>query len=280
MTIKVPKRACDRLLAGMRTLKPIVEQLQGRDVSEADTVTLVKDILSDAFGYDKYAELTGEHAIRGTYCDILIQIDEKPMALVEVKAAGIELDDRHVKQAIDYAANQGVEWVVLTNAAVWRMYHVEFTRPIDKYLLCEVDVASITCRKVEDAQCLYLFSREAMTKSGVLQQAMDRQQATSRYMVAALLVGNDRIHNAIRRELKRVVDVAVDVDEIVDILRDEVVKRDSMDGQPFEDALRLVNKKEDQPMRKSKPHATPRNSTSPSTAPDGIPAIVAASSQN
>jgi hypothetical protein len=41
-----------------------------RDVSEADTVTIVKDLLAEVFGYDKYAELTGEFAIRGTYCDL------------------------------------------------------------------------------------------------------------------------------------------------------------------------------------------------------------------
>jgi len=42
-------------------------------VSEADTITLVKDLLSEVLGYDKYAELTSEHSIRGTYCDLAIK---------------------------------------------------------------------------------------------------------------------------------------------------------------------------------------------------------------
>ena len=35
---------------------------------------LVKDLLAEVFGYDKYAELTSEHAIRGTYCDLAVKV--------------------------------------------------------------------------------------------------------------------------------------------------------------------------------------------------------------
>src|SRR4051794_28573346 len=113
----IANRVRERMALGLKRLLPILAQQKTRDISEADTVTLVKDVLSEVLGYDKYAELTGEHAIRGTYCDLAIKLDEKVTHIVEVKAIGIELDDRHVKQAIDYAANLGTEWVILTNAA-------------------------------------------------------------------------------------------------------------------------------------------------------------------
>ncbi|MBI4582167.1 MAG: restriction endonuclease subunit R, partial [Planctomycetes bacterium] len=101
----IPKKVSERIVAGLKRLVPIIVQQKARDVSEADTVTLVKDVLSEVFGYDKYTELTGEFAIRGTYCDLAIRVEDKIVELVEVKAIGISLDDRHVKQAIDYAAN-------------------------------------------------------------------------------------------------------------------------------------------------------------------------------
>ncbi|HEX8339479.1 MAG TPA: type I restriction enzyme HsdR N-terminal domain-containing protein [Tepidisphaeraceae bacterium] len=104
-------------------------------MSEADTVTLVKDVLSAVMGYDKYTELMSEHSIRGTFCDLAVKINDKLVQLIEVKSAGTPLDDRHVKQAIDYASNQGVEWVLLTNASVWRLYQVIFAKPIGKRLL-------------------------------------------------------------------------------------------------------------------------------------------------
>lgn len=62
----IPKKVADRIVTSIKTLRTAIEQQRSRDVSEADTVTLVKDILSAAFGYDKYTELTSEHAIRGT----------------------------------------------------------------------------------------------------------------------------------------------------------------------------------------------------------------------
>ena len=138
----------DRLISGLKRLGPIIQQQKARDVSEADTVTLVKDVLAELFGYDKYAELTGEFCIRSTYCDLAVKIEDKLEQLIEVKAIGIPLDDRHVKQVVDYAANQGVTWVILTNALSWRLYEVIFAKPIDRRLLVEIDqIGRASCRE-------------------------------------------------------------------------------------------------------------------------------------
>ena len=67
----ITKKVAESIAAGIKRYRPILTTQRDRDVSEADTVTLVKDMLSEVFGYDKYAELTSEHAIRGTYCDLL-----------------------------------------------------------------------------------------------------------------------------------------------------------------------------------------------------------------
>ncbi len=108
----IPKKAAERLVAGIKKYQPILASAKARDVGEADTVTIVKDMLAEVFGYDKYSEVTSEYAIRGTYCDLAIKTDGTLQTLIEVKAIGLELKDPHVKQAIDYAANQGVDWVL------------------------------------------------------------------------------------------------------------------------------------------------------------------------
>lgn len=238
----------------MKRLVPIIQQQKTRDVSEADTVTLVKDLLSDVFGYDKYAELTGEHAIRGTYCDLAIKINDKLAKLVEVKAAGVELDDRHVRQIVDYAANQGIEWVILTNASKWRLYQVIFAKPIDKRVLAEIDLTTLETRKEEAQEMLYLFSKEGFGKGAHI-ELRDRQDATSRYTLAALVLHNGAVVSAIRRELRRVVDVLVDDSAILKVLRDEVIKRDVVEGPDAEQAIRRVNRAEGK-SRVGKPKAT------------------------
>lgn len=84
--------------------------------------------MSEVFGYDKYAEITSEYTIKGTYCDLAIKLEGKLQMLVEVKAIGLDLKDAHLKQAVDYAANQGVEWVILTNGAVWLQRYGKVTQ--------------------------------------------------------------------------------------------------------------------------------------------------------
>ena len=127
----IPKKVAERLVSGIKQFQPIVASAKARDVGEADTVTIVKDMLAEVFGYDKYSEVTSEFSIRGTYCDLATKLDGTIQTLIEVKAVGLELKDSHVKQAVDYATNKGVDWVLLKNGVCWRVYHVIFAKPID-----------------------------------------------------------------------------------------------------------------------------------------------------
>jgi hypothetical protein len=143
----IPKKVSERLVSGIKRYQPILAAAKARDVGEADTVTIIKDMLADVFGYDKYSDVTSEHSIRGTYCDLAIKIDNQLQTLIEVKAIDIDLKDQHVKQAIDYAANQGVDWVLLTNGIVWRVYHLIFAKPIDQELVLEIDFCKLNAPK-------------------------------------------------------------------------------------------------------------------------------------
>ena len=66
--------------------------------------------------------------------------------LIEVKAIGIDLKEPHVKQAVDYAANQGVDWVLLTNGTCWRVCNVGFGKPITQELVVDIDFPSLNAR--------------------------------------------------------------------------------------------------------------------------------------
>jgi hypothetical protein len=237
----IPKKVTERMAAGLKRMVPVILQQKTRDVSEADTVTLVKDVFAEVLGYDKYAELTGEMAIRGTYCDLAVKLDDKICELVEVKAVGLTLNDRHLKQCVDYAANQGIEWIILTNAAVWQLHHVIFAKPIDSQLVLSVDITTMDPRKESDLECLYPFTKEGF-KKGAPAELRDRKDATSRFVFAALLLNNESVCNMIRRELRRIVDVNVPDEEIVKILATEVIKRDAMEGPEAQEALHLVKR--------------------------------------
>jgi hypothetical protein len=96
-----PKKALDRIAANLKRYQSILSAAKTRDVSESDTCVIVADMLADLLGYDKYAEVTTEFAIRGTFVDLAVKVDGQVRFLIEVKAIGVDLKDGHVKQAID-----------------------------------------------------------------------------------------------------------------------------------------------------------------------------------
>ena len=108
--------------------------------------------------------------------------------IIEMKAIGLELKDGHVRQAVDYAANQGVEWVALIKHNRWR-------------------VCALNPKSGGDLENLYLLTRESMIKSG-LYAYHDHLQATNKFYLAAVLLG-DAVLDTIRRELRRFSDAKI-----------------------------------------------------------------------
>lgn len=247
----VPKRVAERLIAGVKRYQPILAAARARDVGEADTVTIVKDMLADVFGYDKYADVTSEYSIRGTYCDLAIKLDGQLETLIEVKAIGLDLKDSHVKQAVDYAANQGVDWVLLTNGIVWRVYHIIFAKPIDQELLLEIDFCALNSRSQSDLELLFLWCKEGWQRS-VLGEYRTQRQALSRFYVGAM-VQSDAVVDVIRRELRRLSpDVKIEAQQIRDVLANEVLKREVTEGEKAVEARKRVAKMASRPLRARK----------------------------
>ncbi len=235
----VPTRVYDRLVVGLKRFQPILSAAKARDAGEADTSTIVKDMLSEVFGFDKYTEITSEYTIKSTYCDLAIKLDGKLQLLIEVKAIGIELKDGHTKQAVDYAANQGVEWVILTNGAMWRIYRVFFAQPISQELVYECDALSVNPKNRAQVECLFLLAKEGQSKS-VLQEYHAQRQAMSRHYLGAVIL-DDTVLDVIRRELRRLSpDVKIDREELRQVLIDEVLKREVTEGDKAEEATRKI----------------------------------------
>lgn len=258
----VPKKVVERLVAGVKQFQPILASAKQRDVGEADTVTIVKDMLADVFGYDKYSEVTSEFSIRGTFCDLATKLDGVLQTLIEVKAIGLELKEHHTKQAIDYAANQGVDWVLLTNGICWRVYRVFFSKPIGQELVVDLDFSNLSTRSERDLEMLYLWCKEGWQRS-VLGDYHTQRQALSRFFVGAMLQ-TDPVLDVIRRELRRVSpDVKIDSDQILQVLVTEVIKRDVLEGSQADEAKKKVARAANKALR------TSSNAASSASPPKG-----------
>lgn len=236
----IPSRVADRLASGLKRFQPILASAKSRDVNESDTSMIVTDILAELFGYDKYHEVTRELCIRGTFCDLATRLEGKFQMIIEVKAIGLDLKDAHVKQAVDYAANQGIEWVALTNGNLWRVFRVIFAKPIDAELVLDIDLLSLNPKRSGDLDSLYLLTRESMLKSG-LYAYHDHLQATNKFYLAAVVL-SDPVLETVRRELRRLSDVKLEVEDLREALQKEVIKREVIEGEKADGARRKMMK--------------------------------------
>ena len=238
--MSIPAKVAERLAGGLKRFAPILAAAKSRDVNESDTSMIVTDMLADIYGYDKYSEVTRELSIRGTYCDLATRIDGKFQMLIEVKAIGLELKDTHAKQAVDYAANQGVEWVALTNGHLWRVFRVIFAKPVDAELVLDIDLLELNPKNPADLERLYLITRESMLKSG-LYAYHDHLQATNKFYLAAVVL-SDAVLETVRRELRRLSDAKLEVPELREALKQEVMKREVLEGDKADGARKKVAK--------------------------------------
>ena len=186
-------------------------------------------MLADILGYNKYQEIKAEFAIRGTYVDLAVKVGNDIRFLVEVKAIGSELKDNHVKQANDYGANQGIEWALLTNGTHWRIYKILFTKPIDKTLVFEADLSTLSLRDDDAIECIATLSREGFTQSS-MDALVQQKLATNKFTVAAVLLSDPVVLMA-RRELRRLYPaVRIDEDVLRSVIENEALKREVVDG--------------------------------------------------
>jgi predicted type IV restriction endonuclease len=248
---KIPAKVSARISAALKRFQSILDSAKARDVNESDTVVIVTDLLQEIFGYDKYSDITSEHMIRGTYCDLAIKVDGKLALLIEVKAIGLELKDGHVKQAVDYAANQGCDWVVLTNGLIWRVYKLTFSKPIESELVVEIDLSKINHKDEDSFESIWLISKEAWSKSH-LTQFHSQRQIVNKFTIAAVILTED-VLSVIRREIRRLSSgVKLETEELAELLSNDVLKRDTLDGDKAAIAKRLVSRSSSKTLRVSK----------------------------
>jgi len=239
--VKIPKRVSDRFIKSVGKFQKVLKIAKDRDVNESDTVSIVSDIIAEVLGYDKYLEVTSEFAIRGTYCDLALKVADKVQFLIEVKAIGIDLKEAHIKQAIDYGANHGVQWVVLTDGMEWQVHRIRFEQPISSDLVCTYDLTQLNPRNAKDQESLFLLTKEALAKNA-RDDYYEKVKSVNRFVIGSLIL-SDVVLSTIRRELRKLSDgVKIDTSEVGQIIRHEVLKRDIVEGEEADVARSRVDR--------------------------------------
>jgi len=188
----------------MTKTRNLVNGCVERNASEADTRTVVKHIIDDMLGWCKFEDVTGEVNIRGGFADLVLRKDGNDLAVIEVKRAGMNLSEKQMRQARDYAINEGIEWVILTNADNWRINRVQFPRNQAPEVteVFSVKLSDTNMSLNDRVELLYLLSEEAFRKNE-LQDYCDRNLALSGHVLINHLLSEDvlnRLRIAIHRK--------------------------------------------------------------------------------
>ena len=170
------------------------------ELDESGTRLMINSLLTDVLGFKSIEEVKTEYMIRGTYTDYIIQVKGKRYFIVEVKAMGLELSQKHLRQAVNYAANEGIEWALLTNGSCFDFYRVMFNKPIDSRKVFSVDLTDESQLKVA-LECLQFITKPIILHKG-LENLWNKYSALEPSNISRLLYSK-YIINFLRRQLRK-----------------------------------------------------------------------------
>lgn len=202
-----------------RYIKPL-EALRARDANEGDTRMVVTDMLCEGLDYDKFTDLTTEYMVKQDFADYGVRIDKQMVAFIEVKRISQKLNERHLRQVLMYAVNEGVEWMVLTNGAVWQAYHLTGGLPVVVDMAFEVDLLG-PASLAEKTELMFLLHREALKRRRI--DEVWRHRAATEPGALLDVILSESMLDQLRKEVKRRTGTATTVEALSEVIRTEIV---------------------------------------------------------
>jgi len=255
--LSIPKKVEKRFTAKINEYIKILDMARQMDVNESDTIKIIRDLLCDIFGYDKFVDVTSEYEVKGKFCDIAIKIEDVVHFIIECKAIGMTLKENHLNQALFYAERLGVDWAILTNGIVWKVYKIAFAKPITAQMLFEFDFLRDNISDDSFKEKLYVLSKESLSKSAI--STYHEEKCILNKFIVSTLLQKDSVLNVVRRELRQIgKGMKVDNDQILDIIKNDILKRELIDSDDAEEAKKLIRKVEKK-IQKKKQAAAKKN---------------------
>lgn len=228
-TPKWEEETRDRIRQQIKHFSKPLGDLSQRQANEGDTRLLVTDFLCGALGYDKYSDLTTEYQVKGEFADYGIRLDNEIVAFLEVKRIGTKLGAKQLRQVEMYAVNEGVEWLLLTDAIDWQVFHLTGGLPvvIDHVFTVSLLDSEPIGHKVEK---LFHLSRESFRRKQIDDLWRARKATAPKTLTPILL--SDPVIQTLRRELKRITGHNVETADLVQLLRTSVIRPEALESSP------------------------------------------------
>jgi hypothetical protein len=188
-------------LKALKNFVPLIQKAKEDKMNEQDTRNRLFIMLEKVFGYDPLEDISAEFNVKGTHVDFAIKVKGEVKFLIEAKRADEILKDRHVMQAANYAANQGIPFALLTNLSEFWIYRIEFGGPVDYIPIFKTDILEkedIT----SSSELLWLLTKRAFKNDELNRYSKTMDSLSDENLLSALV--SEDVLNAIRRELRKI----------------------------------------------------------------------------
>ncbi len=186
------------------------------NLDESATRLMTNSLLTDVFGYKELEEIKTEYRIRQEYADYVIQLKRKKHFVVEVKSIDIDISEKHLRQSLSYAANEGIDWILLMNGRQIELYRVNFGKPISTTLIYKLDLMDKEDFKKAPGQLWYL-TKKAIERNE-LEDFWKRSNALQPEYLAKMLY-SEEIVKRLRNDLKASTGIYFQIEDVAESLQ-------------------------------------------------------------
>jgi predicted type IV restriction endonuclease len=194
-------------------------------LNESGTRLLVNDFLKQVLGYTANEDIKTEYEIGGGYADYVVQIGKKKKFVVEVKACGIKLNEHHLRQSLGYAAEEGIDWILLLNGRQFQLYKVIFAKPVSTKLVFDLDLLNDSDFK-KCADQFELLSKKCMVKN-TLEEYWRKVDSLSPDTLSKYLF-DESVLKLLRKNLKTKIGIHFSAEDIANALYEIVTTQLNM----------------------------------------------------
>lgn len=191
-------------------------------LDESATRIMTNNFLTEILGYKELEEIKTEYRIRSEYADYVIQLKRKKHFVVEVKSIDIDLNEKHLRQSLSYAANEGIDWILLLNGRQIQLYRVNFGKPVTTTLIYKLDLLD----KEDFKKCptlLWYLTKKAVER-GELETFWKKTNALDPVNLAKLLY-SEEIVKRLRNDLKDQTGIYFQIEDVAESLREIIAEK-------------------------------------------------------
>lgn len=190
------------------------------DLDESGTRIMINSFLTEVLGYAELEEIKTEFRIRSTYADYVIQIGKKQRMVIEVKAMQLDLSENHIRQAVHYGADEGIDWVLLTNGREFALYRVIFSKPIDYKQVFHYNISDL--KEFKKALPTFEYLTRKCMVSGDLEKFWKMSQAVEPQNLCKYLY-QPEVVRFVKRSLKKDSGLTFSEEEVYDSLHEIII---------------------------------------------------------